>query len=286
MRNPLVSVILPTYNRKHLLKETIESVLSQTYKDLEVIVVDDGSTDNTEHFISNFNDERITYIKQDHRGVSSARNKGIENAKGEYIAFLDSDDKWLPSKIEEQLKVFKNSKLNPGVIYSGIEYIDENGKKIREERLPAYRGNLFLYLLGARRNVVLGVGSTVLVKRVCFKECGLFDENMSYREDLDLLIRISKRFTFDYVPEPLAKIRIHKKRILTNIDTVIRGRELLFEKIYNDLKRHRRILAKYYYQTGILYLRKNDKPKGKEYMIKSIRTFPLIGAIKEWWKSI
>ena len=160
MKNPLVSVIIPTYNRKHLLKEALGSVFSQTYKNLQVIVVDDGSTDNTQDIISDFKDKRITYIKQGHRGASSARNKGIENAKGEYTAFLDSDDRWLPTKIEKQMDVFKNSKVNPGVVYCGIEYMDENGKKIRGERLPAYRGNIFLHLLGARRNVVLGAGST------------------------------------------------------------------------------------------------------------------------------
>ncbi len=183
------------------------------------------------------------------------------------------------------MDVFKNSKVNPGVVYCGIEYMDENGKKIREERLPAYRGNIFLYLLGARRNVVLGAGSTALIKRVCFEECGLFDENLSYRLDLDSLIRISRKFTFDYVPESLVKIRIHKKRMSSNIDSIIKGRELLFEKIYNDLKQHRRILAKYYYQTGILHLQRGDKYKGREYMIKSIKAFPLICAIKEWYKS-
>ncbi len=284
MKNPLISVIIPTYNRALTLQATIQSVLRQTYKEFEIIIIDDGSTDDTEQIINDFNDKRITYIRQDHRSASFARNKGIENAKGAYIAFLDSDDIWLPTKIEKQLGVFKNSKFNPGIVYCGIGYINESGEKTRGKKLPAYKGNIFLYLLGARRNVVTGVGSTVLVKRECFDKCGLFNEDMPYREDLELLIRISRKFTFDYVSEPLAKIRIHNKRMSSNIDSIIKGRDMLFEKIHNDLKKHRRVLAKYYYQTGVLYLKKGDTNKHREYILKSIRAFPLIRTMKALWK--
>ena len=281
MENPLVSVVIPTHNRALILQEAIQSVLNQTYSKLEIIVIDDGSTDDTQSIINNFEDERIVYIQQDHKGLPSARNKGIENAKGEYIAFLDSDDIWVPKKIEKQLKIFDNSKLNPGVVYCGVEYIDENGRKTKKEKLPAYRGNIFLELLGARRNVVLGAGSTILVKKGCFEECGLLDENLPYRVDLEFLIRTSKKFAFDYVGEALVKIRLHEKRMSFDADTVIKGRELLFKKIYNDLKQHKKILAKYYYQTGMLYIQKGSKHKGREYMLKSIKTFPLMRALKE-----
>ncbi len=284
MENPLVSVIIPTYNRAPVLKEAINSVLQQTYKNLEIIVIDDGSKDDTENIINDFNDKRIIYIRQDHKGAPSAKNEGIQNSKGKYIAFLDSDDIWLPQKIKSQLSVFKNSKFNPGVVYCGIEYINDMGENIRQEKLPAYRGNIFLYLLGARRNVVLGAGSTVLINKICFEKCGLFDENLSYRIDMDLLIRVSKKFTFDYVPEPLAKIRMHNERMSSDVDRIISGRERLLGKIYNDLKRHRRILAKYYYQTAVLYFKKRDEAKGKEYIIKSIKSFPLVCAIRALWK--
>jgi glycosyltransferase involved in cell wall biosynthesis len=284
MDNPLVSVIIPTYNRASILNETIQSVLQQTYRELEVIIIDDGSTDNTRQIAEQFSDKRIFYLYKENRGLASARNEGIQKAKGEYIAFIDSDDKWLPAKIEKQLGVFKNSKFNPGVVYCGIGYIDEKSEEIKEEKMPAYKGNIFLYLLGARRNVVLGAGSTVLVKKECFKECGLLDENLPYRIDLELLIRIAKKFTFDYVPESLAQIRIHNKRMSSDIDNIIKGRGMLFEKIYNDLKKHRRILAKYYYQTGVLYLQQGDTIKHREYIVKSIKAFPLICAVKAFWK--
>jgi hypothetical protein len=131
---------------------------------------------------------------------------------------------------------------------------------------------------------VLGAGSTVLIKRECLERCGLFDEDLSYRIDLDLLIRISKVFAFDYVPEVLAKIRMHEKRMSSDIDSIIKGREVLFKKIYNDIKKHRRTLAKYYYQTAILYFRKKDEAKGKDYLMKSVRAFPLFRVIKAFWE--
>ncbi len=96
--NPLISVIIPTYNRANFLGEAIESVLSQTYKNLEVIIIDDGSTDDTRQLIEKYTDKRIIYLYQEHGGTSAARNKGIQEAKGEYIAFLDSDDIWLSPK--------------------------------------------------------------------------------------------------------------------------------------------------------------------------------------------
>jgi len=284
MENSLVSVVIPTYNRAKVLKETISSALRQTYDNFEIIVIDDGSADNTESVVKNFEDKRVTYIKQSHKNAPTAKNKGILVSKGDYIAFLDSDDVWLPEKIEKQMKVFRNNKLNPSVVYCGIGYINEDGAEIKGIKLPAYRGNIFLKLLGTRRNVVLGAGSTVLIKRECFERCGLFDENLSYRIDLDLLIRISKVFAFDYVPEVLAKIRMHEKRMSSNVDNILKGRELLFKKIYNDIKKHRKILAKYYYQTAVLYFRKKDGAKGREYVMKSIRAFPLFRAIKAFWK--
>ncbi|MDD5454559.1 MAG: glycosyltransferase [Candidatus Ratteibacteria bacterium] len=284
MGYPLVSVIIPTYNRALILNETIQSVLQQTHRELEIIVVDDGSTDNTGRLIEKINDKRLFYLYKENRGLASARNEGIKKSKGEYIAFLDSDDRWLPSKIEKQIEVFKNSRLKPGVVYCGVRYIDENGAKIREEKLPAYRGNIFLELLGSRRNAVLGAGSTILVKKECFKECGLLNENLSYRIDLEMLIRIAKKFAFDYAAEVLSEIRIHNTRMSSDVDNIIKGREMLFEKIYSDLKNHRRILAKYYYQTALLYLKKGDIIKHREYIVKSVKSFPLIRAVKALWK--
>ncbi|MBU1047346.1 MAG: glycosyltransferase [Candidatus Omnitrophica bacterium] len=273
---PLISVIVPTYNRAHFLKEAIESVLAQTYKNLEIIIVDDGSTDNTSKLVEKFTDKRIIYLHQDNKGVSVARNRGIQRAKGEYISFLDSDDIWLPQKLQKQLEVFKTSRFNPGVVYTGIQYMDHNGNPKKQKKLSKYRGNIFNKLL--RKNIA-GIGSTMLVKRECFDKCGLFDENLPSREDLDILIRISQYFAVDYVPEFLTLERIHRQRITADIDKKIKGRELLFKKIYPHLKKHRILLAKYLYGTGELYLKNANMKQGRAYIINSLKTFPLMRSI-------
>ena len=273
---PLISVIVPTYNRAHFLKEAIESVLAQTYKNLEIIIVDDGSTDNTSKLVEKFTDKRIIYLYQDNKGVSSARNKGILKTKGEYISFLDSDDIWLPQKLQKQLEVFKTSRFNPGVVYTGIQYMDNNGSLKKQKKLSKYRGDIFNKLL--RKNIA-GIGSTMLVKKECFDKCGLFDENLPSREDLDILIRISTCFEVDYVPEFLTLERIHGKRITSNIDKTIKGRELLFKKIYPHLKKHRILLAKYLYGTGELYLKNANMKQGRAYIVNSLKTFPLMRSI-------
>src|SRR3989338_9975584 len=109
VNNPLVSVVIPTYNGSRFIKETIQSVLDQTYTNIEAIIVDDGSKDNTPDIVKSINDSRIIYIRQENAGVSMARNNGINISKGEYIAFLDHDDVWLPCKLERQLLLFKEN---------------------------------------------------------------------------------------------------------------------------------------------------------------------------------
>jgi len=275
---PLVSIIIPTYNRAGFLKEAIKSVLAQTYKNIEVIVVDDGSTDNTPKLVKQFTDKRIIYLRQENKGASSARNKGIESARGNYIAFLDSDDIWLPQKIEKQLKIFNISRCNPGLVYTGIQYMDYDGNLKKQKKIIRFRGNILKRLL--RKNIP-GVGSTMLVKKECFEKCGLFDKRLPSRTDLDMLIRISRYFTVDRVAEILALERIHDKRITADIGSKIKGRELLFKKIEPYLKKHRILLAKYLYGTGELYLRNKDFKTGQDYIIRSIKIFPLLRSLIE-----
>ena len=128
---PTVSVIIPTYNRAHLIDRSIQSVLNQTYQDFELIVVDDRSTDNTEDIIRQFRekDKRIKYIKHDkNKGGSAARNTRIKNSVGKYIVFQDSDDEWFPEKLEKQMKIFETASLEVGVVYTGFWRIKDNKK--------------------------------------------------------------------------------------------------------------------------------------------------------------
>ena len=134
VKNPTVSAIILTYNRANLIEKAIKSVLKQTYQDFEIIVVDDGSTDNTGEIIRGFKDKRVKYIKKykENKGSSVARNIGIKVARGKYIALLDSDDEWLPEKLDKQIKILQDGSPELGVVYSNSYYIDENGKNMNK----------------------------------------------------------------------------------------------------------------------------------------------------------
>ncbi|MCM8756456.1 MAG: glycosyltransferase family 2 protein, partial [Candidatus Omnitrophica bacterium] len=183
-RSPLVSVVIPTYNRAYSLKRAIESVINQTYKNLEIIIIDDGSSDNTEEIVSDFKDPRIQYIHHlQNRGISSARNTGIKNSKGDLIAFLDSDDEYFPQKIEKNVEVFLNCSARIGLVSSNHWVIREEGKKLGIVKFSPKR-RLF------------PLPSTWVIRRKVIEKIGLFDERILVGEDIDFFCRFRRRFSF------------------------------------------------------------------------------------------
>lgn len=196
-QSPLVSVIIPTYNRAWALSESIDSVLNQDYPNFELIVVDDGSTDETKALLKAYNG-RLTALYQENRGVSSARNTGIANAHGAYIAFLDSDDLWEKEKLSAQIKFFKE---NPDALICQTEEIwIRNGKRVNpkfKHKKPS--GMIFEQSL----HLCLVSPSAVMMKRELFQMTGLFDESLLSCEDYDLWLRISVEHPIYLTPEPL-----------------------------------------------------------------------------------
>ena len=171
-KKPTVSVIIPTYNRAHLVGRAIQSVLEQTYKDFELIVIDDGSNDNTEYIIKEFQkkDKRIKYIAyKKNKGGSAARNAGIKSSKGEYIAFLDSDDEWLSEKLEKQIRLFSSMPAKVGVIYCGrYDFDDDTG--IERLRSCLFEGDVRIELFrGWCPSTTL-----LMIRRQCFDAIGFF----------------------------------------------------------------------------------------------------------------
>jgi len=207
---PLVSVIIPTYNYEQYLARTIKSVLKQTYKNIEIIICDDGSTDNTREIIKKFkHHKKIRCYYQSNQGPASARNLGIKKAKGEFIAFLDSDDYWLPKKIEKQLKIFtKNKQI--GLVYCFHYWVNEKGK-ITGKKKKSYRGDIWQDLL--QGNLVVGSSSATVVKKECFDKIGLFDESLKSCEDWDMWLRIARVYQIDLIPELLVKITQHQGQL-------------------------------------------------------------------------
>jgi len=232
---PSVSIILPTYNREHLIGFAIQSVLNQTYSDFELIIIDDYSEDKTDRIVETFNDVRIQYVKHDHNsGVSIARNTGIEQAKGKYIAFLDSDDEWLPEKLEKQLQVF-SSEPKVAVVYSWLQIQkdsqDQHNKAIR---LSKHRGYIYGDLLYTN---FVGTPSTIIVKRECFDSGIRFDPNLRCCEDWDVWLKLAKYYQFEVILEPLVKYREHPdiNRGSTNSKAVTEGYLKFLEKHHGNI---------------------------------------------------
>lgn len=212
-----VSIVLPTYNRGYIIKESISSVLNQTYSDFELIIVDDGSTDDTEDIINSIDDKRIKYIKlEQNSGVSNARNIGIEHSSYNYIAFQDSDDKWLPTKLEKQVKLLKQSSSNVGFVYHAIKYDFDNGyyliipdEKIKVEKKVKniYAQMLYDNLIGA---------PTLLIKKECFDKVGKFDVSWRSLEDYDFALRLTKEYEAEYIDEVLLDCTYSENGISAN----------------------------------------------------------------------
>ena len=198
----LVSVIIPTYNRGYIIERAIESVQNQTYKELEIIIVDDGSTDNTEEIVSKISDSRIRYLKNPkNSGVSHTRNLGIAAATGTYIAFQDSDDIWKPQKLEKQMECMNQG--NYGMVYCAFEREFKDGAVVyyppKEMPMEEKQGEIVQSLL--RQNLVST--QTMLVKKEVIQQVGFFNEGMSNLEDYELALRIAKRYPVGMVDEAL-----------------------------------------------------------------------------------
>lgn len=185
-RKPLVSVVIPTYNNAHYIRQAVDSALSQTYSSYEVIVIDDGSTDETCSVLRPYNG-RIQYICQDNQGVSSARNHGIRIARGEFISFLDSDDYFLPNKLAEQISAFE---IMPslGILHSGWRMVNEEGQKVKDVEPWSYAPQLDLERWLLWKPVLLGA---MMFRKEYLEKAGGFDTSLRQAEDVDLTLRLA-----------------------------------------------------------------------------------------------
>lgn len=209
---PLVSVVIATYNMAKYLPLAIQSVLVQTYENIELLVVDDGSTDDTQKILESFlSDSRVSCWKQKNKGQASAKNLGVLKSRGEYVAFLDADDMWAPDKLELQISVFSKSK-SVGIVYSRIMCIDESGANIGIGNNKMLRGRLTNHLL-LRNNIGFG---TSVVRKECFDRLGSFKEHIRMGIDYDLWLRFSTQYEFDYVDKPLLYYRLWPGQMSNN----------------------------------------------------------------------
>ena len=228
MQDPLVSVIIPAYNSEKFIAETIESALIQSFTDLEVLVVDDGSIDYQKQVIDQFvlKDNRVRYIFQNNQGVSAARNNGYAQSRGQYIAFLDSDDVWFPENLKLKLEKFLTGDF--GLVHSDAVLINERSEIIPGS-LSGNEGDLLNDLLSWNGTQIPGP-SSVLIKRRVIDQVGLFDVKVSTSADRDYFIRVASRFKIGRVDQVTWKYRVHNSNMHKNISVMENDAIYVFRK--------------------------------------------------------
>jgi glycosyltransferase involved in cell wall biosynthesis len=258
---PLVSIIIPTYNRAHLIGETIQSVISQTYTNWELLVIDDGSEDETEAVVSGFKDHRISYFRLNHTGyLGRVKNYGIRKSSGEYIAFLDSDDLWRPDKLEWQLKLLSQHPDARFIISNGEQFGPGAIHLPSKEEL--FVGNLFLAQLSEGRFCFLT--PSLVFRKDVINDTGLLDETTLTTRDIHFFYRMSYRFPGIFTNERLVRIRKHDGNTSTaaNVQShhnylamieEFRDNKMISEKLFRTLR------STCYYKLGLLFM-ETEKP--------------------------
>ncbi|HQE66789.1 MAG TPA: glycosyltransferase [Bacillota bacterium] len=218
----MVSVVIPLFNGEKYIAEAINSVLKQTYSEIEVIVVDDGSTDKSPDIVKSF--KKVNYIYQDNAGPSSARNTGMAASHGEYIAFLDCDDIYAENKIAEQVSILEKHK-DADIVYNDCIAADKNLNQINTLRSEGIYENDkdFLCMLLFRQ--IIPIPSSIMIRRRCFEEGCLYNEGYKHAEDYEYIIRLAQRYKFRYIPKPLYIYRRHEGN-LTNAHSLQQEKEI------------------------------------------------------------
>ncbi len=275
-----VTVVIPAFNEAQAIGQVIESVRA-TCSDFvqEIIVIDDGSTDGTRQIVAAYGD-RIKYIYQDNRGLAGARNTGILAAKGQYLAFLDADDVWLPDKLALEVK-FLDTHPSVGLVYSNYTYFGSRPSPKRSgfESIPLPRGYALKELF--MDNPISS--SAVLIRKECFEKVGLFDESLRQCEDLDMWLRISTCFEVDHIDVPLSGYRLHERNMHLksdeNIETLIATQRKCLESSKHllnteDLK----MMREYHYRMcrslAFSYLNHGNRGRARKIFWNSLRTHP------------
>ena len=255
--NPLISVVIPTYNRAHIIKDSIDSVLAQDYDNIELIIVDDRSSDNTKEIIDSYHNNRIRYIYNDtdKHGAGNARNIGICEATGEYIAFNDSDDKWLPGKLTSQYSFLK--KTNSDIVFCLMKL----GSMIIPDRFSDKKCTLEYILRGN----IPGPPS-IMGKAECFKNT-LFDEDMESYEDNDWVIRLFEKYKISFLKEVYVDIHASENSVSANYERNARMLEYIMDKhkrLYACYKKSRAAAVNQIKYTNALTVDQKNQAKLKE----------------------
>lgn len=228
---PKVTVVIPAYNAMTYLPETLDSVLKQTFADFEVLIVNDGSSDRIVTWASEITDSRVKLISQENQGLSAARNTGIVHAQGEYVAFLDADDLWEPTKLEKQVHCL-DLKPEVGLVYTWTLLVDQQGKSTGTVTASHTEGNVWEKLL---LGDVIGSGSSAMIRRICFETVGLFDTELSSIEDCDMWVRIAACYPLAVIKEVLVYYRQHFTNMSKDYNKMMQNSRLKIEKKFQNV---------------------------------------------------
>lgn len=279
---PKVSVIVPSYNNARFLPQALESALSQTYRDFEVIIIDDGSTDDTREVVERYlkrDPGRTRYIYQDNRGLACARNAGIREARGALIALLDADDQWLPERLEETVKVI-GADASVGLVHANITRVDEDGTMLETPRRDprVLSGDIFVHIFLRDAHIAC---PTVLFRRECCDRVGLFDENLARLgcEDRELWLRISRQYKIGYIDKVLALYRVNDKGMSRDKGKMMKARLYVIDKFCpaggGRQKLRKKALAKVYRDLGDEFLLEKKFNDSRKQYVKAIRLNPV-----------
>ncbi|MFA5238553.1 MAG: glycosyltransferase [Phycisphaerae bacterium] len=284
---PVVSVCIPTYNRKDYLKETLLSVFAQTYKDYEIVIVDDGSTDGTEEMIKQFG-RNIRYHWQKNTGDAAARNKLLELAAGKYITLLDSDDLLMPDTIERTTSAMQQQ-TEPVIVYGPYLRIDRHGNVIGRDKRKLYTGFVTKYLF---QDIFVHPNGSLFPK-ILLQQAGGFDESLHVCSDYDMWLRLSLKYRFIALPEPTFKRRRHLTNLSAgSIENRITELKVLerfyYEKGGNQAVSKNAAMKRFSeeeYRVGLCALKEKNYKQARDYFAKSFRKCPALKSLLQWTKA-
>ena len=256
--NPKVSIVIPVFNGSNYLREAIDSALAQTYRNIEIIVVNDGSDDEgkTEKMALSYGD-KIRYFRKENGGTASALNFGIKQMMGEYFSWLSHDDQYYPEKVEVQINYLNDLENKSTILYSDFNYINENSLIISKSQINHVRSEQFrLALIG----LIFINGCTLLIPKICFSVCGMFNETLKTTQDYDLWFRFSSEFHFVHLPQILVKFRLHPNQDTVRLKPIAKseGNALLIQLLGSIRKEeikgyYGRTIPNYYFDLSIKY---------------------------------
>lgn len=276
---PTFSVIIATYNRAHLVGRAIRSVLAQTYRDFDILVVDDASTDETRIAVEAFGDPRVRYVRREENGgVAAATNDGIRQAKGEYVCFLGDDDEYMPEFLAETYRRFEVAPAEVGFMWCGIRIVQDTPAgevSLGEQTWPRFESRNRSERLAFLFRKTPGTGY-LTVRATCFDQVGLFDERLRTAVDLDLIIRLARHYDFQVIPQVLVTCHVHGDRRLSDLDA---ERAEAFERIIHKhiefMRECPSLWTAIYSRAGKRYYAVGDKVRGREYTLKALQKAPL-----------